>query len=238
MQLSTRSLLATLLLGLVPCAYTQGDHVQLHLRHRVIHPNLPITTWSEFGSIAVPSLPSISPSGTPVTFVPSESLLDGLSEFAEHVDPTLDEAFYQVTVQRPGMTEAMWPVSIMKGCLMSMSTSSSITIHLSPLGEPLGLDYFVSSVPYNGLCPPSSETSKSYPVHNTTVLLKSSRSPPSPSLRAPPPLTPDGAPIPPVPEKSFLQKYWMYIAVVLVTLLISGAPEEPTNSRNAPNAAK
>lgn len=64
-------------------------------------------------------------------------------------------------------------------CLMPMSTSSSITIHVSPFGEPLGLDYFVSPVLPNGFCPPPSETSKYYPVHNTTVLVKSPRSPPA-----------------------------------------------------------
>lgn len=113
MQLSL-SLLATLSLCVVPHTYARSDHVELHLRHRVVHPNLPVTSWSEFGTFSVPSLPSISPSGTPVTFVPFESLPDDLSEFARHVDPTLDESFYQITVQKPGMSEAMWPVSVMK----------------------------------------------------------------------------------------------------------------------------
>lgn len=234
MQLSL-SLLAALSLCVVPHTYAGGNNVELQLRHRVVHPNLPVTSWSEFGTISVPSILSISPSGTPVTFVPSESLPGDLSEFAGHVDPTLDETFYQITVQKPGMSEAMWPVSVMKACLMPMSTSSSITIHVSPFGEPLGLDYFVSPVLPNGFCPPPSETSKYYPVHNTTVFVKSPRSPPAPNLRAPPPLTQDGAPISPTPEKSFLQKYWIYIAIVFVTLMISGPVEEPAN-KNAPNA--
>jgi hypothetical protein len=38
------------------------------------------------------------------------------------------------------------------------------------------------------------------------------------TLRTPPPLTQDGEPVKPEPEKSFLQKYWMYIAVVLLAL--------------------
>ena len=174
-------------------AYAQDDHVQLHLRHRLVHPNLPITSWTDFGTISVPSLPFISSFSTPVAFVPSESLSKDLSDFVEHVDLTLDESFHQITVQRPGMSDAMWPVSIMKAvsatpiyvvetedeqCLMPMSTSSSITVHLSPLGEPLGIDYFLSSVPHNGVCPPPPEMGRSYSVHNTTVSVKSPRSPP------------------------------------------------------------
>lgn len=36
-----------------------------------------------------------------------------------------------------------------------------------------------------------------------------------PILRMPPPLTPQGEKIVPVPEKSFIQKYWLYGAVVI-----------------------
>lgn len=39
----------------------------------------------------------------------------------------------------------------------------------------------------------------------------------SPELRTPPPLTPEGEVVKPVPEKTFIQKYWMYIgALVLI----------------------
>jgi hypothetical protein len=36
-----------------------------------------------------------------------------------------------------------------------------------------------------------------------------------PELRAPPPLSEKGEPIKPLEEKSFLQKYWIYIAIFL-----------------------
>ena len=39
-----------------------------------------------------------------------------------------------------------------------------------------------------------------------------------PELRAPPPLTPEGQIVTPEPEKSFLQKYWIYILAVMVVL--------------------
>lgn len=35
-------------------------------------------------------------------------------------------------------------------------------------------------------------------------------------LRVPPPLSVEGKPITPAPEKSFIQKYWIYIVPVLV----------------------
>lgn len=39
-----------------------------------------------------------------------------------------------------------------------------------------------------------------------------------PELRVPPPLTPQGEPVQAVPEKSFIQKYWIYILVALGAL--------------------
>ncbi|KAI6134970.1 hypothetical protein EV401DRAFT_2249971 [Pisolithus croceorrhizus] len=236
MRLALHSFVA-LWLCFVSRAYAQDVPTQLYIRHRVVHPNLPVTPWSNLGSISIPHLSSISPSGTPVTFTPAETLLDDLSEFAESVDPALEESLYQVAVEKPKLSEGMWPASVMKGCLMPMSTSSSITVHLSSSGEPLGLDYFLSSIPRNGSCPSPSETSKSYSMHNTTVFVTTPHSPPLPGLRAPPPLTPEGAPIPPVAEKTFLQKYWVYIVIAVVALLISGPPEEPAANGNGPKAS-
>jgi hypothetical protein len=37
-------------------------------------------------------------------------------------------------------------------------------------------------------------------------------------LRAPPPLTPQGTIAQPEPEKSLIQKYWVYVAVALIAL--------------------
>lgn len=235
MQLVLHSLVA-LWLCFVSRTYAQDVPTQFYIHHRVVHPNLPVTPWSNFGSISIPHPSSISPPGTPVTFTLAETLLDDLSEFAERVNPALEESLYQVAVEKPKSSEGMWPASVMKGCLMSMSTSSSITIHLSSSGEPLGLDYFLSSIPSNGSCPSPSETSKSYSMHNTTVFVTTPRSPPLPGLRAPPPLTPEGAPIPPVAEKTFLQKYWVYIVIVVAALLVSGPPEEPAANGTGPKA--
>lgn len=39
-----------------------------------------------------------------------------------------------------------------------------------------------------------------------------------PSLRVPPPVTVEGKPVEPLPEKSFIQKYWIYMVVALFAL--------------------
>ncbi|KAG6336687.1 hypothetical protein ID866_2394 [Astraeus odoratus] len=215
MRLLPRSLLIPLLLCITPRTCARDEPAEFYLHHRVIHPNLPATAWSEFGTVVASHL---SPAGVPATFIPSESLIDDLSGFTENVDLSLGESLYQVAVERPGMVDTLWPVSIMKG--------------------PFALDYFVSSVSPNGACPSPSETPKSYPANNTTVLVKSPHSPPSPRLRAPPPLTPDGTPVAPVPEKSFLQKYWIYIFVVFAALMLSAPPEEPASNGNGRGAAR
>ena len=41
---------------------------------------------------------------------------------------------------------------------------------------------------------------------------------PRPELRSPPPLTPEGQVVTPEPEKSFIQKYWIYILAFMVVL--------------------
>lgn len=48
-----------------------------------------------------------------------------------------------------------------------------------------------------------------------------------PELRAPPPLTPEGKVVAPEPEKTFLQKYWVYILAFMVILGQSVLPSMP-----------
>ena len=117
-------------------------------------------------------------------------------------------------------------------------------------GEPFAIDYSVSPVPQNGVCAEAS-TGK-YPAHNASVVLMSPRMPPlytcsivfvnlpdccirvfRPELRVPPPLTPEGEPVAPVPEKSFVQKYWIYMVVVLGALRESHLFLSPLRSTSA-----
>jgi len=94
-------------------------------------------------------------------------------------------------------------------------------------GKPYALDYFVSPVPYDGSCPEQSTFTFGLPK-NTTLLIQYPTKPPQPTLKTPPPLTPEGTPVVPVPEKSFIQKYWMYMGAVLIAILMTGGgePEE------------
>ncbi|KAG1752658.1 uncharacterized protein EDB91DRAFT_1103714 [Suillus paluster] len=183
---------------------------ELRLMHRVVHPNLPVTPWAELGTITLPPFESIQPIGSHVSFSLGESLHDDLAEFAEAVNPNMQGAMYHVTIDSDG------PVSSTKACLLPSATSANIVIHLSVRGEPFAIDYAVSPVPRDGICPTTSTAN--YPAHNTSVVLKSPRMPPLPELRVPPPLTPEGEPVVPVPEKSFVQKYWIYLVVVLGAL--------------------
>ncbi|KAH7930743.1 hypothetical protein BV22DRAFT_1054533 [Leucogyrophana mollusca] len=204
------------LLLLIPCAQA------VRILHRVVHPNLPPPDFAELGSINPPT----------AELIPSSSLLDDLALFTDAVSPHLDGAMYQVALERPGdVDESMWSISTVKTCLLPQSTSDTLVLHFSASGQPFALDYFVSPVPHNGACPSTLESHpQKYPAHaNTTVLLKYPRLPPLPELRAPPPLTPEGEPIAPLPEKSFIQKYWIYIVIGLGALLISGPSEEPAS---------
>ena len=48
-----------------------------------------------------------------------------------------------------------------------------------------------------------------------------------PELRSPPPLTPEGQVVTPEPEKSFIQKYWIYILAFMVVLGQFSPPTHP-----------
>lgn len=116
MWLLSRSLLLfSVLLCATPQVYSQDGRAEFRLYHRAINPNLPVTQWTDLGTVLVPRPSSISPLGTPATFTPSVSLVDDLSKFAENIDPGLEESLYQITIERAGMREAGWPVSVMKG---------------------------------------------------------------------------------------------------------------------------
>lgn len=105
------SLSVTLLL--ISFANARNELESIRVQHRVVHPNLPITPWSELGTVALP-LHSISPLGSPATLVPSDTLLNDLVQFKESVDPTIEGAMYQVALDRPGVADGVWPTSVVK----------------------------------------------------------------------------------------------------------------------------
>lgn len=84
---------------------------ELHLIHRVVHPDLPVTPWAELGTVTVPSFKSISPTGSAASLSLAESLRDDLAEFSEAVDPNMQGAMYHVAIER---LESEGPISSIK----------------------------------------------------------------------------------------------------------------------------
>ncbi|KIO22999.1 hypothetical protein M407DRAFT_244958 [Tulasnella calospora MUT 4182] len=105
--------------------------------------------------------------------------------------------------------------------------------------------YYVDPVPRDGSCSPAtlSKTTKkgkkqpqAPPLSNSTVEVRDVRYTPKVALRAPVPMTPTGEPIKPPPEKSFLQKYWMYIGAFLLVLAVAAPPEAEGGPDNGAGA--
>jgi ER membrane protein complex subunit 10 len=122
-------------------------------------------------------------------------------------------------------------------CHLPKSTSETFIVHQTSDGKPFSLDYFISPIPHDGSCPQTKTGSKFRQISNTTLSVHSPKLPPlyghlvvqnfpnadfcfmcRPELRKPPPLTPQGEPVQPAPEQSFIQKYWIYGLVALGAL--------------------
>ncbi|KAH9843856.1 uncharacterized protein C8Q71DRAFT_719541 [Rhodofomes roseus] len=227
-----------LLLAALPPALADASP---RLFHRVVDPASPD---APFRPRAVLSVSASGPAAR-ASLAPTQSLEADLSQFAATLHHT-PGALYQVALEREGADPSTWDISSVKACYLPHSTSEEITVHVDSDGTPFTLDYFVGPIPHDGSCPKlkrgrgkgstlvtageGSPESESAPellhTQHTAVFVKSPTLPPLPSLRVPPPLTPEGTPAVPPPEKSFLQKYWMYIAVAAVALLIAPAGEE------------
>ncbi|KZT71622.1 hypothetical protein DAEQUDRAFT_724162 [Daedalea quercina L-15889] len=227
-----------LLLAALPPALADASP---RLFHRVVDPASPDAPFVRRAHLSVTG----SGPAARASLAPAQSLEVDLAQFANavHQNPG---ALYQLALEREGADPSTWDISSVKACYLPHSTSEEIVVHLDSDDTPFGIDYFVGPIPHDGSCPkpkrsrrksntmiPAGEgppESESAPellhIRNATVLVRSPTFPPLPSLRVPPPLTPDGTPVVAPPEKSFIQKYWMYIAVAVVALLISPGGEE------------
>ncbi|KAJ7765003.1 hypothetical protein DFH07DRAFT_770267 [Mycena maculata] len=195
--------------------------------HRLYEPNQPETQFIPRGTIVIPG-------NGHALFEPSPSLSQELTQFADELQ-NVKGAMYQVALERDGDVIArQWDTSAVKVCHLNQATSETFILHTSHEGQPYALDYFVAPSPHNGACPKKAKAEpaplRSFAGNidnlNTTLVVRSTRLPPLPDLRVPPPLTPEGAPVVPVPEKSLFQKYWMYGAAILIALMMSGGGEE------------
>jgi len=195
--------------------------------HRVYEPNQPESPFTARGTIRIPASGHAS-------FEPSSSLSQDLTQLA-HKLQTVKGALYQVALELDGDARSgQWDaVSAVKICHLHQATTETLILHATHSGRPYALDYFVAPTPHNGACPKKLKASTpllSFASNianlNTTVEIRLPRLPPLPELRVPPPLTPEGDPVVPVPEKSFFAKYWMYLAAILLALMLSGGSEE------------
>ncbi|KAI0251251.1 hypothetical protein BJV78DRAFT_1282540 [Lactifluus subvellereus] len=212
------------------------------LYHRVLHPSSPENPFVKRGSILLSD-----PTGN--TRIQSTSTVQHdlpLAETSAHVT----DALYQLALD-PGKSDSLWLISSIKACHLAHATDEHIVVHLpSPGGTPFALDYFLDPIPLDGTCPPSQVFSPTLALpQNATITFSHPGQPPlfviivlipdrrlnipyRPELRVPPPLTATGDPVPLVPDKSMVQKYWLFIVVVLGALLIA-----PPSGEEGPQAS-
>ncbi|KAK0242574.1 hypothetical protein EDD85DRAFT_294861 [Armillaria nabsnona] len=201
----------------------------LDVFHRGVHPDLDEQPFSLRGQLLLDD--------DTLAFTPSPSFSNDLYSFAQtlkELNLDNDRASYQVALDRSATS---WEFSSVKFCYLAQPFAENLILHksLADSSTPYAIDYFVSPIPKDGSCPKTFwvDSSRAGPI-NTTISLRPRHFPPLPELRTPPPLTPQGEPVQPPEEKSFFQKYWMYIAAVLIALTLSGgAPEEEGARRQA-----
>ncbi|KAF9008946.1 hypothetical protein BDQ17DRAFT_1301160 [Cyathus striatus] len=219
----------------------------LRLLHRVFHPLLPHQSYLERATLHV--------SNDDLSVHPVSSLRDDVLHFSQLLNtPGVDtsDALYQVALQHPDdKSDAQWDISSVKACHLGQATAQILLLHSSSHEQvPFTFDYFVSPISRDGSCVSSKKLKNSndqsrlteYATRafadniqrlNISLVVQHPAFAPSPELRTPPPLSRDGEVVQPAPEKSFLQKYWMYIAAVMIALLMTGGPEEEQPRRPA-----
>ncbi|KAF8630330.1 hypothetical protein AX15_002980 [Amanita polypyramis BW_CC] len=205
----------------------------LSIHHRLFHPKAPSLEYTLRAHVA-PDL-SITRSSSFADEIPQHLLK------LQDLDLDFDSIYYQVALQRDGdQSDVQWDFSSVKLCHLYHATSETIILYSKEM-HAHAIDYFVSPVPHNGACPkPKGKKSRgtlhaTFPptTFNTTIITETYGTPSLPELRAPPPLTTEGKPVQPVSEKTFLQKYWMYIVPLLILTLISGGQEDDQQRRRA-----
>ncbi|KAF8341307.1 uncharacterized protein EI90DRAFT_3033476 [Cantharellus anzutake] len=140
--------------------------------------------------------------------------------------PDSEEGYYQVALEYPlGTPSENWPLVSAKACHLSPRTSDVLTLVADGNGIVSRLNYHILNIPQDGSCP--SVRPSIPPTFNTTVHIKHPNPVPTPILRPLPAISPDGRPVQPPPEKSFLQKYWIYILPLFIILLITPEDEPP-----------
>jgi len=188
------------------------------LYHRIFDPSLGSPPpFTPRGTISLPSS-----SSSDATLVPHQGSAPSFATL--YAEP---HTLYQVALERPGdESEEDWSLASAKACHLSSTTSDRISLLLGADDVPYGVDYHLFGVPRTGACPVSIR-SGSAAITNTTIALKRPIALPTVALRVPPPLTPEGQPVVPPPEKSLFQKYWIYGIPIILIFLMTAGDEEP-----------
>jgi len=146
-------------------------------------------------------------------------------------------AVYQVALELPNVNQDSWPFASVRACHSRLANGERFWLHVSQTtGTPYSLSYWLTGVPNNAACSIAQAMPRRIDMANwnTTVIVKSPASPPSPQLRVPPTLTPEGAPVEPEADKSFIQKYWLpLIGAFLIITIILPAPEESAQGQQS-----
>ncbi|KAI5123439.1 hypothetical protein M0805_006144 [Coniferiporia weirii] len=217
-------LLLPLLFGPLLAA-AQDD--QLHILHRLLVPDI-----EDQGP---PFVLRATVDVSTRQLTPAPQFVSELAQFYRDARDHKD-ALYQLAIQLAPADDpanGRLDISSVKACHLPLAPADSLTLHLDDGGVPFHVDYYLAGVPPNGACPTNKQLravnldqAAFLPPSNTSVRIRHATHPPLPELRVPPPLTPKGEPVAPAPEKTFLQKYWLYIAAALGLLLLTGGPPE------------
>ncbi|KAJ7498786.1 hypothetical protein FB451DRAFT_1014445 [Mycena latifolia] len=200
-------MLLRLLLASVPLVWAADSSFQVY--HRLYEPTQSESVFTPRGTILV------SANGH-ASFEPSPKLAQDLTQFSDELQ-TVKGALYQIALEQEGTGIAgQWDIVSAVKCHLNQATSETIVLHTTLGNTPFALDYFVAPIAHNGACPKKSQApspllsfASNVGSLNSTVVLRSPRLPPLPALRVPPPLTPEGEPVVPEPEKSWFQRYWV-----------------------------
>jgi len=196
----------------------------VQLLHRVYHKDIPLQSFSQRAALDPVSL----------QLTPSSDFRNDIAQLYELAKGHRG-ALYQLALQRdPGaVSDDDLDIAAVKACHIPFASADILTLHLDDAGAPFHIDYYLDGVPHSGACPSKkqlnafiSESAQLLSASNTTVRVRRAEHPPLPELRMPPPLSPEGQPVQPPQEKSFVQKYWVYMVIGLVGLLLAGGPAE------------
>ncbi|CAE6396161.1 unnamed protein product [Rhizoctonia solani] len=189
-----------------------SNDTAVHIHHRVRRPGEQPPPFSHKGTVV------LTPTGGP-SYAPANAFRDQLTAWVA----SAPDARYEIALETDGNQDD-WPRSSVKLCHLTSAYEEFLTLHKTVSGDIFALDYHLDSVPKNGGCP---HTPSAMYIASTDVQIKSPSPAFTPRLKVPPPMGADGQVIKPVPEQSFIQKYWMYIIPALIILLVLPAgPEE------------